>query len=391
MRRRDFIKGLAVSATAWPLAARAQQAGPVPLVGVLMNFAESDPSAQPLLAAFRSALSKLGWTEGGNLRIELRWGAGNPDSIRKFAKELVDLRPDVILGHNTVVVGALARETQTIPIVFTVALDPVGSGFAANLAHPGGHITGFTNNDPAMGGKWVELLREIAPRTAHVAFMFNPAIAPIIQSYMPSVQAAARSLAVQASTAPIHTKAEIEGVIAAQAQNPGGGLIVPPINIVNRDLIIALAARYNVPTIYGDRLFAESGGLIAYADDRPEEFRHAAEYIDRIRKGAKPADLPIQQPTKFELVINLKTQSGHPNALKLLMSASEGKTDADSHYGNHAQIASPLSTIGRKRMAKTLGSSPPHNNLAHKARLHGSHCHQRHDMHQRGIEPHTSN
>jgi putative ABC transport system substrate-binding protein len=309
MRRRDFIKAIACSATVWPAPSRAQQAGPVRLVGVLMNFAESDPPAQPLLAAFRGALSKLGWTEGGNLRIELRWGAGNPDRVRKFAKELVDLRPDVIFCHNTVVVSALARETQTIPIVFTVALDPVGSGFAANLAHPGSHITGFTNNDPTMGGKWVELLREIAPRTAHVAFMFNPATALPIQAYIPSVQAAAQSLAVQASTAPIHTKDEIEGVIAAQARNPGGGLIVPPdiSNIVNRDLIIALAARYNVPTIYGDRLFAEAGGLIAYADDRAEEFRHAAGYIDRILKGAKPADLPIQQPTKFELVINLKT------------------------------------------------------------------------------------
>jgi len=309
MRRREFIKGVAGSAAVWPLAARAQQAGPVPLVGVLMNFAESDPSAQPLLAAFRGALSKLGWTEGGNLRIELRWGAGNPDRIRKFAKELVDLRPDVILAHNTVVISALARETQTIPIVFTVALDPVGSGFATNLAHPGGHITGFTHNDPAMGGKWVELLREIAPRTAHVAFMFSPATAQPAQSYLPSVQAAARSLAVQASTALIHTKDEIEGVIAAQARNLGGGLIVAAdaTIVVNRDLIIALAARYKVPTIYGDRLFAESGGLIAYADDRAEEFRHAAGYIDRILKGAKPADLPIQQPTKFELVINLKT------------------------------------------------------------------------------------
>ena len=221
---------------------------------------------------------------------------------------------------------------------------------------------------------------------------------------MPSVQAAARSLAVQASTAPIHTKDEIEGVIAAQAQNPGGGLIVPPINIVNRDLIIALAARYNVPTIYGDRLFAESGGLIAYADDRPEEFRHAAEYIDRILKGAKPADLPIQQPTKFELVINLKTQSGHPNALKqcllwrvkrtrIHITATTHRSRIPPHRTSHDRPVktSPLSTIGRKRMAKTLGSSPPHNNLAHKARLHGSHCHQRHDMHQRGIEPHRSN
>jgi ABC-type uncharacterized transport system substrate-binding protein len=309
MRRRQFISLLGVTAAAWSLAARAQQAGPVPLVGVLMNFAESDPSAQPLLAAFRSALSKLGWTEGGNLRIELRWGAGNPDRIRKFAKELVDLRPNVIFGQNTVVISALARETQTIPIVFTHALDPIGSGFAASLAHPGGQMTGFTNDDPAMGGKWVALLREIAPRTAHVTFMFNPATAQPAQSYLPSVQAAARSLAVQASSALIHTKDEIEGVIAAQARNLGGGLIVPPdpSSIVNRDLIIALAARYNVPTIYGDRVFAESGGLIAYADDRTEEFGHAAGYIDRILKGAKPADLPIQQPTKFELVINLKT------------------------------------------------------------------------------------
>jgi putative ABC transport system substrate-binding protein len=195
---------------------------------VLINLAEGDPSAQPLLAAFRSVLSKLGWTEGGNLRIEVRWGAGNPDRIRTLAKELVGLQPDVILGHNTVVVSALARETQTIPIVFTVALDPVGSAFAANLAHRGGHITGFTNNDPAMGGKWVELLREIAPRTVQVAFLFNPATALPIQSYIPSVQAAGRSFAVQASTAPIHTKDEIEGVIAAHARNPGGGFIVPP-------------------------------------------------------------------------------------------------------------------------------------------------------------------
>jgi putative ABC transport system substrate-binding protein len=308
MRRREFV-ALLGGAAAWPFVAQAQQAGPVRLVGVLINFAENDPSAQPLLAAFRSALSKLGWTEGGNLRIEVRWGAGNPDSIRTLAKELVDLQPDVILGHNTVVISALARETRTTPIVFTVALDPIGSGFAVNLAHPGGHITGFTNNDPAMGGKWVELLREIAPHTVHVAFLFNPATALPIQSYVPSLQAAARSFAVQASTAPFHTKDEIEGVIAAQARNPGGGLIVPPdvSNVVNRELIIALAARYNVPTIYGDRLFAESGGLIAYGDDRADEFRHAAEYIDRILKGAKPADLPIQQPTKFELVINLKT------------------------------------------------------------------------------------
>jgi putative tryptophan/tyrosine transport system substrate-binding protein len=309
MRRREFITLLGGAAVAWPLAARAQQAGPARLVGVLLNFAESDPSAQPLLAAFRSALSKLGWTEGKNLRIELRWGGANPARIRTFAKEVVDLRPDVILGHNTVVISALARETQTIPIVFTTVLDPIGSGFAANLAHPGGTITGFTNNDPTMGGKWVDLLREIAPRTTHVAFLFNPTTALPIQSYMPALQAAARSFAIQASATPFHTKDEIEGVIAAQARNPGGGLIVPPdaSNVANRDLIIALAARYSVPSIYSGRAFAESGGLIAYVDDRADEFRQAAGYINQILKGAKPADLPIQQPTKFELVINLKT------------------------------------------------------------------------------------
>jgi putative tryptophan/tyrosine transport system substrate-binding protein len=308
MRRRDFIKAIGVSVT-WPLPARAQQAQGVRRIGVLLNFAESDPSAQPLLAAFRSALSKLGWTEGNNLRIELRWGGANPARIRTFAKEVVDLRPDVILGHNTVVISALARETQTIPIVFTTVLDPIGSGFAANLAHPGGTITGFTNNDPTMGGKWVDLLREIAPRTTHVAFLFNPTTALPIQSYMPSLQAAARSLAIQASATPFHTKDEIEGVIAVQARNPGGGLIVPPdaSNVANRDLIIALAARYSVPSIYSGRAFAESGGLIAYGDDRADEFRQAAGYINQILKGAKPADLPIQQPTKFELVINLKT------------------------------------------------------------------------------------
>jgi putative ABC transport system substrate-binding protein len=245
LKRREFITLIGGATAAWSIRARAQQPERVRLVGVLINFAEGDPSAQPLLAAFRSALSKLGWTEGGNLRIEVRWGAGNPDRIRTLAKELVNLRPDVILGHNTVVISALARETQTVPIVFTSALDPIGSGFATTLAHPGGHITGFTNNDPAMGGKWVQLLREIAPRTVHVAFMFNPATALPVQTYLPSVQAAARSFAVQASTAPVHTKDEIEGVIAAQARNPGGGLIVPPdvFNVVNRDLILASAAR----------------------------------------------------------------------------------------------------------------------------------------------------
>ena len=226
-----------------------------------------------------------------------------------MAKELVDLRPDAILGVTTPVIGALARETRTIPIVFTGVSDPIGSGFAANFAHPGGNITGFTVNDPAAGGKWVQLLKEIAPRTVHVALLFNPETTVPIQFFMPSIQAAASSFAVEVSAAPVHAKDEIEGVIAAQARNPGGGLIAMPdvYNDANRELIIALTARYGVPAIYYNRFFSEPGGLISFGDARDEQFRLAAGYIDRILKGEKPADLPLQAPTKFELIINLKT------------------------------------------------------------------------------------
>jgi putative ABC transport system substrate-binding protein len=306
MRRREFLGG---AAAAWPLATRAQPAGPVRLIGVLMGFAESDPAAQSWLAAFRGELTKLGVTESSNLRIELRWGAGDADRIRTLAKELVDLRPDAIFGQTTPVIGALARETRTIPIVFAAVADPIGSGFAASLAHPGGNITGFTSADPAMGGKWVELLKEIASRTVRVALLFNPTTAPPLQFFMPHIQAAASSFAIRVRAAPVHAKDEIEGIIAAQARYTGGGLIVmpDPFNAANRDLIIALAARYGVPAIYFTRFFAESGGLISYGDDRAEPFRQAAGYIDRILKGAKPADLPMQAPTKFELMINLKT------------------------------------------------------------------------------------
>jgi putative ABC transport system substrate-binding protein len=309
MRRREFITLLGGAATAWPLAARAQQPDRMRLVGVLMAYAESDESALSWLAAFRAALANLGWTEGSNLRIELRWAAGVQDKIRRLAKELVDLRPDVIFGQSTPVVSALSRETRTIPIVFAVVADPIASGFAANIAHPGGNITGFANNDPAMGGKWVELLKEVAPRTERVALLFNPATAPPLQSLMPSIQAAASSFAIQASAAPVHAKDEIEGVIAAQARDPGGGLIVIPdaFNVRNRDLIIALATRYGVPAIYSAILYAKLGGLMGYGSDAAEQFRQAAGYIDRILKGAKAADLPVQQSTKFELVINLKT------------------------------------------------------------------------------------
>ena len=308
MRRREFITLLGGAAATWPVAAGAQQHR-TRLIGVLMGYAESDPAVQSYLAAFRIALAKLGWTEGGDLRIELRWGAADPDKIRIFAKELVELRPDAILGVTTGVVGALARETSTIPVVFTTVIDPIGNGFAASLAHPGGNITGFTVLDSSLGGKWVELLKEIAPRMERVALLFNPATAPPIQSFVATIQTAATSIAVHASVAPVRAKEEIEGVIAEQARTPGGGLIVmpDPFNRRNRDLIIALAARYGVPAIYYDRSLAESGGLIAYSDDYAEDFRQAAGYVDRILKGERPADLPLQAATRYELVINMKT------------------------------------------------------------------------------------
>jgi putative ABC transport system substrate-binding protein len=309
MRRRDVITLLGSAAAAWPLAARAQQPDRMRLIGVLMGVAESDPAWRSLYAAFRDALAKVGWTEGGNLRIELRWGAGGADRIRTLAKELVDLRPDAILGQTTPVIDALARETRTIPIVFVNVSDPIGSGFVANFARPGGNITGFMALESAMGGKWVELLKEVAPRTVHVRLLFNPETAVPLKVYMPSIEAAASSLAVQVSAAPVHAKDEIEGVIAAQARNPGGGLIVMPdaFTAVNRGQIIELAARYRVPAIYYYLFFAEAGGLIAYGSVSAEQFRQAAGYIDRILKGAKPPDLPVHAPTRFELAINLKT------------------------------------------------------------------------------------
>ena len=310
MKRREFITLLGGAVVSWPLTARAQQPDRMRHIGVLMGYAESDRAAQSWLAAFRGALTKLGWTEGSNLRIELRWSANDPDRMRTMAKELVDLRPDAILGATTPVVGALAHETRTIPIVFVGVSDPIGGGFAANLAHPGGNITGFqANGDPSLGGKWVEQLKEIAPRTVRVALLFNPATTVPIQYFMPSIQTAASSFAVQVSATPVHVADEIEGVIAAQGRDPEGGLIAMPdvSNDVNRELIIALAARYRVPTIYYNRFFSELGGLISYGDVRSEQFRLAAGYIDRILKGEKPADLPVQVPTKFELVINLKT------------------------------------------------------------------------------------
>ena len=255
--------------------------------------------------------------------MEFRWGGYDAERIATLAKELVDLRPDAILGQTTPVIRALARITRTIPIVFVTVSDPIGSGFAASLAHPGGNITGFSVDDFALGGKWVQLLKEIAPRTTRVGLLFSPA-GPPLQFFMSSIQDAALSLKVQVSASTVHAKDEIEAIIAEQARDPPGSLIVLPnaFNTTNRELIVALAARYRVPAIYFAAYCAQSGGLISYGTDYPEQARQAAGYIDRILKGTKPADLPVQAPTKFELVVNLKTAKALgidvPNSMQLL-------------------------------------------------------------------------
>ena len=310
MKRRAFLTLLGSAVAAWPLAARAQQ--PTKRgrrIGVLIGFAETDPAVQSWLAAFRDALAKLGWTEGSNLRIEVRWTGYDPDRIKTFAKELVDLRPDAILSVTTPVTDALVRETQTIPIVIVTVADPISSGFVTNLGRPGGNVTGFALYEPSMGGKWLEQLKQIAPGVTRVALLFNPATTVPVKFYLSSIEAAASSFSVQTSTAPVHAKDEIEGVIAALASNPGAGLIVMPdlFNTINRDSIIAAAARYRVPAIYFVRAFTDSGGLISYGPDFGPQYPQAAEYIDRILKGEKPGDLPIQMPLKVPLVINLKT------------------------------------------------------------------------------------
>jgi len=276
---------------------------------VLMNYAANDQAAESMVAAFRDTLAKLGWQEGSNLRIEVRWSAGGADKVRTFAKELVDLRPDALLGRGTPETLALSHETRTIPIVFAAVSDPIGNGFAASLTHPDRNMTGFTNVESTVGGKWVELLKEIAPRTERITLLFDPNPAAVFQFYLPSIQAAAQSLDIKVSNAPLHTRDEIEGTIAALARNPGQGLIVLPgtFNLTNRDLIFPLAARYGVPAVSNNPIYAEAGALITYGVDFTELLRQAAGYIDRILKGAVPADLPVQNPTKFELGINLKT------------------------------------------------------------------------------------
>jgi putative tryptophan/tyrosine transport system substrate-binding protein len=307
--RRELITLLGGAAAAWPLAARAQQAGKVARIGVLMGIAESDPEARPRAMAFQQGLQELGWTDGRNVRIEYRWAADDPERIRTYAAELVSLAPDVLLATTTPVMMALQPATRTIPIVFVQVIDPLARGFVANLARPGGNITGFVTFEFSMGGKWLQTLKQVAPRIKRVATIFNPGTAPFSESFVQVVEAAAPTIAVQTVAARIRDAAELEGVIATFAAKPDGGLIVLPdvFNTSHRDTIIALAARHRLPAVYPFRYFAVSGGLISDGVDTADLFRRSASYVARIIKGAKPGDLPVQTPTKFELVINLKT------------------------------------------------------------------------------------
>jgi putative ABC transport system substrate-binding protein len=308
MRRREFITLLGGAAAAWPRAARAQQDERMRRIGVLMAHAESDPEGQAFVAAFREGLQKLGWTEGRNIRIDTRWAA-EVELMQGFAKELIALRPDLILANNTPTTAAVLQQTSTIPIIFTVVADPVGSGFVASFPRPGGNVTGFNVSEPTLAGKFLELLKEIAPHVARVAMLFNPATTPYRDIYLNPFKAAAASFAVEAITAPVHDRSELESVVAAEASRPNSGLIVMPDGFMNvhRAEVISLAARYRLPAVYPYRFFAELGGLLSYGPDQVDNFRRAATYADRILKGAKPSDLPVQAPVKFELVINLKT------------------------------------------------------------------------------------
>jgi putative tryptophan/tyrosine transport system substrate-binding protein len=306
MRRRDFIAGLG-STAAWPIAARAQQGERMRRIGLLMSGDENDPLWKALLSAFIQTLAGLGWTDGRNVRIDPRWGSSDINRIRALAQELVGSEPDIILAASTVATVALQRETRTIPIVFVNAGDPVASGIVARLDRPGGNITGFVFLEASIGGKWLELLSEIAPGLKRAAIMFNPDTINA-SLYLPSLEAAARSFKVMPITAPVHSDVEIETAINALGREPGAGLVVIPdaFTLAHRATIISAAARNNVSAVYWGSDFARDGGLLSYGADW-DTFRRAASYVDRILRGAKPAELPVQLPTKFELVINRKT------------------------------------------------------------------------------------
>jgi putative ABC transport system substrate-binding protein len=305
LKRREFITLLG-GAAAWPLAARAQQPDRVRRIGVLMGLAETDQFTQGYVRELRDRLQQLGWTGSRKVQFTYRYAAGDPSVARAFSKELVDMQPDLIVGHTTPVVAALSQMTRTVPVVFVSISDPVLNGFVASMARPGGNMTGFTNYEFTMGAKWLEVLKEIAPETARVSLLLNPDTGSCYIEYLRSVETVALSSSVQATLAPVRNVGEIETTIKGLAREPGGGLIVLPSAPITAhiDLVIGLAAQFRTPAVYPFGSYARQGGLLSYG---VELFLRAAEYVDRILRGEKPADLPVQAPTKYELVINLKT------------------------------------------------------------------------------------
>jgi putative ABC transport system substrate-binding protein len=308
MRRRDFIALAGGAAAAWPLTVHAQQPERMRRIGVLMNLATDDREGQARLAAFVDGLQQSGWQSGRNLHVEVRWGAGDAERFRQYATELVALAPEVILAGSGATMPALRQATRSVPIVFTLVPDPVGAGFVASLARPGGNVTGFTNFEYSIGGKFLQLLKEIAPGVRRAAVL-RDAADPAGIGQWGAIQTASPSFGVDLTAIGLGDAAEIEHAVTAFAHAPNGGLVVTSSapSMVHRQLIITLAARHKLPAVYADRIFVTGGGLISYGPDRIDQYRRAAGYVDRILKGEKPADLPVQAPTKYELIINLKT------------------------------------------------------------------------------------
>ena len=308
MKRREFITLLGGAAAGWPLAAWAQQGERMRRIGVLMGGDENDPVWKPRLSALAQALADLGWTDGRNVRMDFRWGGADINRIRALAQELVGLQPDIIVTGSTLVTVAVQQETRTIPIVFPSMSDPVAIGLVARLDRPSGNITGFAYLEDGLGGKWLELLSEIAPGLKRAAIMFNPDLLAI-SAHMPSFETAARSLKVVPITAPVRSDAEIEAAVIALGREPGGGLVVSSDGFTgtHRVSIITAAARNNIPAVYANDSSVRDGGLLSYGTEPADQFRRAAPYVDRILRGAKPGDLPVQFPTKFEMIVNLKT------------------------------------------------------------------------------------
>jgi putative tryptophan/tyrosine transport system substrate-binding protein len=326
MKRREFMTLLGVAAAAWPLAVQAQEADRRRRIGFLTQFAENDPSVQRYLAAFQKRLNEAGWQNGRNIEINTRWGAADVETMQRSAKELVAFQPDLILTISTPPTAAMLQQTRTIPIIFVTVTDPVGSGFVASLNRPGGNVTGFMNMEPTMAGKWLELLKEIAPRITRVTFLFNPAMSPYSEHYLKYFKAAGASLSVETITAPVQKMSEVESIFADEGREPNGGLLVMADGFlfVHRAEIISLAARYRLPAVH-PWIPAESGALLCYGNDRLDQYPRAAIYADRILRGEKPGNLPVQAPVKFELVINRKTATllGLTIPTSLLVAADE--------------------------------------------------------------------